>query len=53
MKSALVEQLLSDKPIETIQMMMQALESGVTPVRLAQLVSLAAAERNCSLPYTK
>jgi nitrite reductase/ring-hydroxylating ferredoxin subunit len=44
-ESALVEQLLSDQPIETIQMMMQALESGVTPVRLAQLVSLSAAER--------
>ncbi|UNJ81316.1 Rieske (2Fe-2S) protein [Metabacillus dongyingensis] len=44
-ENALVEQLLSDQPIETIQMMMQALESGVTPVRLAQLVSLAAAER--------
>lgn len=44
-ENALVEQLLSDQPIETIQMMMQALESGVTPARLAQLVSLAAAER--------
>jgi nitrite reductase/ring-hydroxylating ferredoxin subunit len=44
-ENALVEQLLSDRPIETIQMMMQALECGVTPVRLAQLVSLAAAER--------
>ncbi|MFY0762517.1 Rieske 2Fe-2S domain-containing protein [Metabacillus dongyingensis] len=44
-ENALVEQLLSDQPIETIQMMMQALESGITPVRLAQLVSLAAAER--------
>lgn len=44
-ENALVEQLLSDRPIETIQMMVQALECGVTPVRLAQLVSLAAAER--------
>ncbi|MEH7314041.1 Rieske (2Fe-2S) protein [Priestia megaterium] len=44
-ENALVQQLLSDQPIETIQMMMQALESGVTPARLAQLVSLAAAER--------
>ncbi|MDF2058569.1 Rieske (2Fe-2S) protein [Priestia megaterium] len=44
-ENALVEQLLSDQPVETIQMMMQALESGVTPARLAQLVSLAAAER--------
>lgn len=44
-ENALVEQLLSDRPIETIQMMVQALESGLTPVRLAQLVSLAAAER--------
>ncbi|MEC1067617.1 Rieske (2Fe-2S) protein [Priestia megaterium] len=44
-ENALVEKLLSDRPIETIQMMMQALECGVTPVRIAQLVSLAAAER--------
>ncbi|WP_436462546.1 hypothetical protein, partial [Amycolatopsis sp. w19] len=38
-ENTLVEQLLSDRPIETIQMMVQALESGLTPVRLAQLVS--------------
>jgi nitrite reductase/ring-hydroxylating ferredoxin subunit len=41
----LVDHLLSDSPVETIQLMMEALNGGMSPVRLGQLVSLAAAER--------
>ncbi|HDX9669156.1 TPA: Rieske 2Fe-2S domain-containing protein [Bacillus cereus] len=44
-EAALVEQILSDDALKTVNMMLDALKSGVTPVRLAQLVSLAAAER--------
>jgi hypothetical protein len=44
-EEALVERILSDDPIETVQMMLNAIKAGVSPVRLAQLVSLAAAER--------
>ncbi|MBG9587033.1 Rieske (2Fe-2S) protein [Cytobacillus firmus] len=42
---ALVEQITSDNPIKTVNMMMDALKNGVTPSRLAQLVTLAAADR--------
>ncbi|WP_202080636.1 Rieske (2Fe-2S) protein [Caldalkalibacillus salinus] len=44
-EGALIEQLLSDRPERTIEIMLHALKSGMTPVRLAQIVSLAAAER--------
>ncbi|MCF6411696.1 Rieske (2Fe-2S) protein [Pseudalkalibacillus salsuginis] len=44
-EEAFVEQLLSDQPVKTVDRMMDALESGVSPVRLSQLVALAAAER--------
>ncbi|MDG5789102.1 Rieske (2Fe-2S) protein [Evansella sp. AB-P1] len=41
----LVEQLLSDRPLETIDDISNAMKKGMSPVRLAQLVTLAAAER--------
>ncbi|HEU5139941.1 MAG TPA: Rieske (2Fe-2S) protein [Bacillales bacterium] len=41
----LVEQLLSDRPVETVHALLEALKTGVKPVRLAQLVALAASER--------
>ncbi|WP_368654203.1 hypothetical protein AB4Y30_03970 [Ornithinibacillus sp. 4-3] len=44
-ESALLDQLLSDHPIETISYLTDALEKSVSPIRLAQLVALAAAER--------
>ncbi len=44
-EEAILEQILSDRPEETVQVMMEALERGLSPERLAQLVSLAAAER--------
>jgi nitrite reductase/ring-hydroxylating ferredoxin subunit len=44
-EAALVEQILSDDALKTVNMMLDALKSGVTPSRLAQLVALAAAER--------
>lgn len=44
-EAALVEQILSDNPLETVNRMLDALKSGVTPARLAQLTALAAAER--------
>ncbi len=44
-EEAILEQILSDRPVETVQVMMESLESGLSPERLAQLVSLAAAER--------
>jgi len=44
-EAALVEQILSDDPFKTVNMMLDALKKGVSPSRLAQLVALAAAER--------
>ncbi|MGO4886182.1 Rieske (2Fe-2S) protein [Anaerobacillus sp. MEB173] len=40
-----LKQLLSDDPVSTVEMLMEALQKGKSPVRLAQLVTLAAAER--------
>ncbi|MCF6137460.1 Rieske (2Fe-2S) protein [Pseudalkalibacillus berkeleyi] len=42
---ALVNQILNGVPEETVSVMYQALREGVSPARLAQLVTLAAAER--------
>lgn len=44
-EEALVDQILSDDPQKTIEELLTALEGGMSPVRLAQLVVLAAAER--------
>lgn len=44
-EEALLEQLLSDRPLETIDAMATALKKGLSPVSLARLVALAAAER--------
>ncbi|MGM7719891.1 Rieske (2Fe-2S) protein [Metabacillus sp. Hm71] len=44
-EAALVEQILSDNALKTVKMMLDTLKNGVSPVRLAQLVALAAAER--------
>ncbi|MBD1381372.1 Rieske (2Fe-2S) protein [Metabacillus arenae] len=44
-EAALIEQILSDDALKTVNMMLDALKSGVSPARLAQLVALAAAER--------
>lgn len=44
-EAALVEQILSDDALKTVNMMLDTLKSGVAPARLAQLVALAAAER--------
>ncbi len=44
-EAGLVKQILSDDPLKTLKMMFDALKSGVSPARLAQLVALAAAER--------
>lgn len=44
-EAALVEQILSDTALKTVNMMLDALKSGLSPSRLAQLVALAAAER--------
>ncbi|OLO39369.1 (2Fe-2S)-binding protein [Alkalihalophilus pseudofirmus] len=41
----IVEQLLNDDPVRTVEMLMDVLQKGKSPVRLAQLVTLAAAER--------
>ncbi|MFA9555766.1 Rieske (2Fe-2S) protein [Evansella sp. AB-rgal1] len=41
----LVQQLLSDQPIETIHQLTKALQQKMSPTRLAQLVTVAAAER--------
>lgn len=41
----LVDQILSDQPLDTVDALLDALKLGLTPVRLAQLVTLAAAER--------
>lgn len=42
---SMLDQLLSDRPVETIQTLLSALHAGVPPERLAQLTALAAAER--------
>jgi len=44
-EAALVEQILSDNPLKTVNKMLDALKSGISPARLAQLVAFAAAER--------
>ncbi|GGE17973.1 hypothetical protein GCM10011571_19720 [Marinithermofilum abyssi] len=41
----LVDRILGDDPLRTVEEMTAALEKGMSPVRLAQLVTLAAAER--------
>lgn len=41
----LVDQVLSDDPLKTVEMMLGALKTGMKPVKLAQLVALAASER--------
>ncbi|HEX7064733.1 MAG TPA: Rieske (2Fe-2S) protein [Bacillales bacterium] len=41
----LIDQLLSDRPVETVDVLLGALKAGVRPVRLAQFVALAASER--------
>ncbi|GED70036.1 hypothetical protein BRE01_37380 [Brevibacillus reuszeri] len=41
----IVKQLLSDEPLETVNLVTELLNSGVHPAHLAQLVTLAAAER--------
>ena len=41
----IVEQLLSDEPLETVNLVTEVLKSGAPPAQLAQLVALAAAER--------
>jgi len=40
-----VNQVLSDRPMETVQAITHALKNGVSSARIAQLVALAAAER--------
>jgi len=42
---AFVEQLLGDRPLDTINQIADALQGGIAPARLAQLIALAAAER--------
>jgi hypothetical protein len=44
-EEALLEQILSDRPLETIDALATALKKGLSPVSLARLVALAAAER--------
>lgn len=44
-EEGLITQMLSDQPHQTVNEMMTALKQGMSPVRLAQLVTLAAAER--------
>jgi hypothetical protein len=41
----IVDQLLSDEPLETVHLVTKVLKSGANPAQLAQLVALAAAER--------
>lgn len=41
----IIQQLLSDEPLETTQLLTQVMISGGHPAHVAQLVSLAAAER--------
>ncbi|GAA5345476.1 Rieske (2Fe-2S) protein [Planifilum fimeticola] len=44
-EEALLELILSDRPLEMIDAMAAALKKGLSPVSLARLVALAAAER--------
>lgn len=44
-ETALTQQILSDDPIKTVNTMVDVLKNGVTPSRLAQIVTLAAADR--------
>ncbi|WP_248924253.1 Rieske (2Fe-2S) protein [Paenibacillus hamazuiensis] len=44
-EQAFVDQLLSDRPIETVDRLTRLLLGGAAPERLAQLICLAAAER--------
>jgi nitrite reductase/ring-hydroxylating ferredoxin subunit len=44
-EAAFVEKLLSDRPLETVERITELLLGGIQPVRLAQLIALAAAER--------
>ncbi|UCZ51399.1 Rieske 2Fe-2S domain-containing protein [Bacillus shivajii] len=44
-ESKIVDQVLSDRPLETIDSLTNALKQNVSPIKLAQLVTLAAAER--------
>jgi len=44
-EGALVEKILADNPLDTIESMLAVLKEGMSPSRLAQLVALAAAER--------
>lgn len=41
----IVDQLLSDEPLETVNLVTEVLKAGANPSQLAQLVTLAAAER--------
>ncbi|ADU32000.1 Rieske (2Fe-2S) protein [Evansella cellulosilytica] len=42
---SIVDQLLSDKPLETVELLTSLLKKGATPTRLAKLVTVAATER--------
>lgn len=44
-EESLLQALLGDEPLQTIGMLKDALLAGVSPIRLAQLTALAAAER--------
>ncbi|MDF2961330.1 MAG: Rieske (2Fe-2S) protein [Paenibacillus sp.] len=44
-EEAFVEQILSDRPLETVERLVELILSGIAPVRLARLIALAAAER--------
>jgi nitrite reductase/ring-hydroxylating ferredoxin subunit len=44
-EQAFVEQVLSDRPLETVEKLTELLLGGAEPSRLAQLISVAAAER--------
>ncbi|KIL42193.1 (2Fe-2S)-binding protein [Gordoniibacillus kamchatkensis] len=44
-EDALLEQLLSDRPVDTVEKLTELLLSGIAPSRIAQLIALAAAER--------
>jgi nitrite reductase/ring-hydroxylating ferredoxin subunit len=44
-EAAFVEQILSDRPLETVERITKLLLDGMQPANLAQLITLAAAER--------
>lgn len=44
-ESFILEQLLSEQPVQTIELVRDLLLAGMAPAKLAQLVALAAAER--------